>query len=54
MEEVIWHYSSAGGTARKLSRKYDNISFHSESKSYRFDADEVREACLPSTIIRLL
>jgi len=53
MEGSVWHYSSDGGTARKLSRKYANILFHSESKSYRFDVDEVKESYSPSVVVRL-
>ena len=51
--EIIWHYRSGGGTARRFSRKHDNIFFYSKSKDYKFNTDKVREPYAPSTISRL-
>lgn len=51
--EIIWHYRSGGGTAKRFSRKHDNIFFYSKSQGYKFNISEIREPYAPSTISRL-
>ena len=41
--EIVWSYSSGGGSKRRLGRKHDTIFWYTKAKSgYTFNVDEVR------------
>ncbi|MDE0178489.1 MAG: site-specific DNA-methyltransferase [Gammaproteobacteria bacterium] len=40
--EFVWYYSGGGASKRRWARKHDVLLFYSRSKSWTFNADEVR------------
>lgn len=40
--EVIWYYSGGGAAKTRWARKHDSILFYTKSKTWTFNADEVR------------
>jgi len=40
--EIVWRYSSGGGSKRFFTRNHDTIFFYTKSKKYTFKPDDVR------------
>ncbi len=47
--EIIWHYTGGGRSARRFQHKHDNILVYHKGPGYKFNADAVREPYAPTS-----
>jgi DNA modification methylase len=53
VNEIIWRYSSGGGSKRFYSKNHDMIYFYTKSKEYIFNSDAVRVARTDKSLERI-